>query len=138
MIRRPPRSTRTDTLFPYTTLFRSVIGHTGVSRSRYVGERRRTLGRSDRQRTNTAGTDMRCRRTQTVERHIDLPGNQAGQHRPGALVRNVSQFNAVLQSEQFARQVVSTADAGRTEVDLTRIGLGFFKELLDENGRAHD
>src|SRR3546814_15172633 len=26
MIRRPPRSTRTDTLFPYTTLFRSVIG----------------------------------------------------------------------------------------------------------------
>src|SRR3546814_13342524 len=27
MIRRPPRSTRTDTLFPYTTLFRSR-GHT--------------------------------------------------------------------------------------------------------------
>src|SRR3546814_10030115 len=26
MIRRPPRSTRTDTLFPYTTLFRSTIG----------------------------------------------------------------------------------------------------------------
>src|SRR3546814_18318084 len=26
MIRRPPRSTRTDTLFPYTTLFRSVGG----------------------------------------------------------------------------------------------------------------
>src|SRR3546814_7154867 len=25
MIRRPPRSTRTDTLFPYTTLFRSPI-----------------------------------------------------------------------------------------------------------------
>src|SRR3546814_14060069 len=26
MIRRPPRSTRTDTLFPYTTLFRSLVG----------------------------------------------------------------------------------------------------------------
>src|SRR3546814_8101815 len=26
MIRRPPRSTRTDTLFPYTTLFRSPSG----------------------------------------------------------------------------------------------------------------
>src|SRR3546814_1168937 len=25
MIRRPPRSTRTDTLFPYTTLFRSMM-----------------------------------------------------------------------------------------------------------------
>src|SRR3546814_9523942 len=28
MIRRPPRSTRTDTLFPYTTLFRSLDGYT--------------------------------------------------------------------------------------------------------------
>src|SRR3546814_10198927 len=27
MIRRPPRSTRTDTLFPYTTLFRSGFDH---------------------------------------------------------------------------------------------------------------
>src|SRR3546814_12297761 len=27
MIRRPPRSTRTDTLFPYTTLFRSMLQH---------------------------------------------------------------------------------------------------------------
>src|SRR3546814_2287533 len=27
MIRLPPRSTRTDTLFPYTTLFRSIVGH---------------------------------------------------------------------------------------------------------------
>src|SRR3546814_805651 len=29
MIRRPPRSTRTDTLFPYTTLFRSPLGIPG-------------------------------------------------------------------------------------------------------------
>src|SRR3546814_4930440 len=29
MIRRPPRSTRTDTLFPYTTLFRSPRVHPG-------------------------------------------------------------------------------------------------------------
>src|SRR3546814_4913361 len=28
MIRRPPRSTRTDTLFPYTTLFRSTMAKT--------------------------------------------------------------------------------------------------------------
>src|SRR3546814_13471116 len=27
MIRRPPGTTRTDTLFPYTTLFRSSLGH---------------------------------------------------------------------------------------------------------------
>src|SRR3546814_18116942 len=30
MIRRPPRSTRTDTLFPYTTLFRSDAGEADV------------------------------------------------------------------------------------------------------------
>src|SRR3546814_9890635 len=29
MIRRPPRSTRTDTLFPYTTLFRSILDQVG-------------------------------------------------------------------------------------------------------------
>src|SRR3546814_13628207 len=29
MIRRPPRSTRTDTLFPYTTLFRSILLNSG-------------------------------------------------------------------------------------------------------------
>src|SRR3546814_4945512 len=29
MVRRPPRSTRTDTLFPYTTLFRSAAGKLG-------------------------------------------------------------------------------------------------------------
>src|SRR3546814_19805730 len=36
MIRRPPRSTRTDTLFPYTTLFRSCCtrGRTGGGTSR--------------------------------------------------------------------------------------------------------
>src|SRR3546814_3445713 len=38
MIRRPPRSTRTDTLFPYTTLFRSVWRDTAKLR-RKRGER---------------------------------------------------------------------------------------------------
>src|SRR3546814_15266090 len=31
MIRRPPRSTRTDTLFPYTTLFRSLADLKGAT-----------------------------------------------------------------------------------------------------------
>src|SRR3546814_2792475 len=33
MIRRPPRSTRTDTLFPYTTLFRSVTNAGGSAQT---------------------------------------------------------------------------------------------------------
>src|SRR3546814_20824807 len=37
MIRRPPKSTRTDTLFPYTTLFRSV----GADAAHRSGDRRR-------------------------------------------------------------------------------------------------
>src|SRR3546814_13327280 len=40
MVRRPPRSTRTDTLFPYTTLFRSAYA---ASRP-YISARVRTLG----------------------------------------------------------------------------------------------
>src|SRR3546814_18531153 len=39
MIRRPPRSTRTDTLFPYTTLFRSSdVGFTAIIRD--ISDRR--------------------------------------------------------------------------------------------------
>src|SRR3546814_5740674 len=34
MIRRPPRSTRTDTLFPYTTLFRSGFCRIGIEPDR--------------------------------------------------------------------------------------------------------
>src|SRR3546814_13173969 len=36
MIRRPPRSTRTDTLFPYTTLFRSGVGLIKVTETQIV------------------------------------------------------------------------------------------------------
>src|SRR3546814_17410029 len=62
MIRRPPRSTRTDTLFPYTTLFRSAQAHR-VGADRRVADRLRpdrwlrhgrhgtdALRRQDRQR----------------------------------------------------------------------------------------
>src|SRR3546814_14283290 len=38
MIRRPPRSTRTDTLFPYTTLFRSTCGDGIPAFRRALGE----------------------------------------------------------------------------------------------------
>src|SRR3546814_8076042 len=57
MIRRPPRSTRTDTLFPYTTLFRSARcggsrhWHAAVQsrlyRSRHSATARRSPQRSD-------------------------------------------------------------------------------------------
>src|SRR3546814_1844923 len=39
MIRRPPRSTRTDTLFPYTTLFRSAQNASRSGSSRKIAAR---------------------------------------------------------------------------------------------------
>src|SRR3546814_10238587 len=36
MLRRPPRSTRTDTLFPYTTLFRSAVGGEALRHAQQV------------------------------------------------------------------------------------------------------
>src|SRR3546814_1429640 len=46
MIRRPPRSTRTDTLFPYTTLFRSAGAGVAPCRSP-SGENSMKPGRGD-------------------------------------------------------------------------------------------
>src|SRR3546814_8731828 len=43
MIRRPPRSTRTDTLFPYTTLFRSELQRDLPRRLRGSGARHQTV-----------------------------------------------------------------------------------------------
>src|SRR3546814_18416647 len=59
MIRRPPRSTRTYTLFPYTTLFRSGQIEQGiqVSRARQLGDFARTL-RSGAKARSAAGVDQ--------------------------------------------------------------------------------
>src|SRR3546814_10871536 len=54
MIRRPPRSTRTDTLFPYTTLFRSFFRAGNCDRE--------GLGMS--QVPNEPGHEVRCRRSE--------------------------------------------------------------------------
>src|SRR3546814_3068042 len=62
MIRRPPRSTRTDTLFPYTTLFRSLhevggeedrVG-TGCREHRLAAEQRRAGTRRQHRETSDA------------------------------------------------------------------------------------
>src|SRR3546814_6044961 len=69
MIRRPPRSTRTDTLFPYTTLFRSAAAAPGeigkrVGRGGRIAETRDQLAIGDRPDPGRAEEakprDMRC------------------------------------------------------------------------------
>src|SRR3546814_14725741 len=83
MIRRPPRSTRTDTLFPYTTLFRSLPR---LRREHPVLRIRRALHRpsggaeAGRPRRRPANPDLRaespgrrpCRQHPRRERHDGL------------------------------------------------------------------
>src|SRR3546814_1814701 len=59
MIRRPPRSTRTDTLFPYTTLFRSP--HDGIG------------GRSRAYRRTDGARGAQCR--PQAQRSLAAPGS---------------------------------------------------------------
>src|SRR3546814_10069855 len=59
MIRRPPRSTRTDTLFPYTTLFRSTFDgrprhHPGAGENRSDDRRRADFPRHARSEEHTS------------------------------------------------------------------------------------
>src|SRR3546814_3275826 len=89
MIRRPPRSTRTDTLFPYTTLFRSklVNGALGLDpslRNRMKTPTKRASGRSE-EHTSELQSLMRisyavfCLKKKNKnkkkhrETHIDIP-----------------------------------------------------------------
>src|SRR3546814_19986842 len=73
MIRRPPRSTRTDTLFPYTTLFRSLAAqhrrtvahlHAGDGAERDLLARRR----QDRQAREFADTVAQLARIADADR----------------------------------------------------------------------
>src|SRR3546814_5658558 len=75
MIRRPPRSTRTDTLLPYTTLFRSDAERGAAGRAGRVGE---VLG-PDR----VVGLEIACH-VREVDGHVDqvFPARAAGpEHR---------------------------------------------------------
>src|SRR3546814_4365479 len=68
MIRRPPRSTRTDTLFPYTTLFRSLMlgpagrammkGETPVLIAEPPVRRTQRASRADRAAANPVGAPL--------------------------------------------------------------------------------
>src|SRR3546814_15705837 len=66
MIRRPPRSTRTDTLFPYTTLFRSA-------RPRFEGEAGGFRGVTG---ANQSAALRRGRKEAVRPMHVKVAGKQ--------------------------------------------------------------
>src|SRR3546814_2075892 len=90
MIRRPPRSTRTDTLFPYTTLFRSGTARTraGVGVEQAVSAARK---RCAARRDHVLGGAHACRGRGDA-RHRARP------RRPPALCRRSEEHTSELQS----------------------------------------
>src|SRR3546814_18990251 len=77
MIRRPPRSTRTDTLFPYTTLFRSGELRVAFDSTQIVSElhtaRAGQLALASHRRVLTSGM-VQTRRT--FEEHLETSWGQ--------------------------------------------------------------
>src|SRR3546814_21157523 len=69
MIRRPPRSTRTDTLFPYTTLFRSPCGTKRMSQSWEMFIGRTAPGSARRNRRGCGCRECRGARARRSEEH---------------------------------------------------------------------
>src|SRR3546814_5754426 len=63
MIRRPPRSTRTDTLFPYTTLFRSIDANGIVS----VHAKDKGTGKEQQIKIQASGEEQRRSEEHTSE-----------------------------------------------------------------------
>src|SRR3546814_13696745 len=72
MIRAPPRSTRTDTLFPYTTLFRSCPGQVAEADA----TERQPWRRNDRRVDRAVDDDT------AVEHAFDLGGDAVSVARP--------------------------------------------------------
>src|SRR3546814_11144329 len=93
MMRRPPRSTRTDTLFPYTTLFRSaldaavLVGDAGI-----VAGRRHAV--MDAQGVVAAGQVLLCVPVQVTARGRQAVGAmlaRRGAQRPGGVLPALGQ-----------------------------------------------
>src|SRR3546814_14213993 len=121
MIRRPPRSTRTDTLFPYTTLFRSIAALLR-SRSFMLGalshDLRTYLTRMRLRLELIPDTTMRERAGQDVEGMQALIEDALDFAREGF----VGDASEPVDLAQLARQEADRRQAAGGVVRLTQIG----------------
>src|SRR3546814_13369127 len=94
MIRRPPRSTRTDTLFPYTTLFRSDDLDAGPVRrgGGHAREEVRQRGYRHPQRRQRGGNQGHGA-TERAEQSVEFPDAAAGEH---AEQRRIGRYGVAL------------------------------------------
>src|SRR3546814_17951840 len=141
MIRRPPRSTRTDTLFPYTTLFRSPWRRAGGRRLRRVrsgraGSARGTAaGRSAWGRLLGSGGFLVAEAAAVIGRRdaeglVEAPPQSLGRAEtaaPGDLAQRLARLFQC-RPRRFA------ADAGDI---LRRRGAEAFGEMAVKTGRTH-
>src|SRR3546814_5380574 len=90
MIRRPPRSTRTDTLCPYTTLFRSKSAGADVPQRRAWGPEH---GLQARRREHRLG---RSARQQDDERNAVLSPDSSGQRAISRSEEHTSELQSLM------------------------------------------
>src|SRR3546814_19379243 len=122
MTRRPPRSTRTDTLFPYTTLFRSEVQ--GDARRVDIAHEADRIGVDAAPRLVVAGArDVGDR---------DLEPLAVGQPVAGALAQVLGQIVHPVAAARFAA-VAAAADLDRKSVVSGKRGSG----SVDIGGRRY-
>src|SRR3546814_6393944 len=132
MIRRPPRSTRTDTLFPYTTLFRS---HHGIDRDRLAvfvaqGDLRLRVRAQSRQRRVLLLAHLGLLLDQAV-REMDRGGHVAArlvggvaEHQAlvaGALLFGLLAVDALVDVGGLLADQVEHAAGGAVDADVGRV-----------------
>src|SRR3546814_9842486 len=141
MIRRPPRSTRTDTLFPYTTLFRSAVhALVGLRRILVAGPQVRG-GRRRGVVVVVAGgrveADVAAGQARLHLQHFALGNVEVGGHR--AHFRGVQPAQALLALAQVEEQLAlrlgggDLDDAPVLEDVLVHLGA----DTVHRIGRAH-
>src|SRR3546814_2952636 len=126
MIRRPPRSTRTDTLFPYTTLFRSADAPSVASASEHRQLQQELLLREASEKRLRVALNQYKRSAADFEQFA-----YAASHDLQTPLNNVAGFARLLQ------QRYGEALDGDARLYVSQIGEGVQQTQQLEIGRAH-
>src|SRR3546814_19544139 len=129
MIRRPPRSTRTDTLFPYTTLFRSLVGilarHRGIEmvECAVVPDHRRLVRMGFVDAARRAAIDHRLGYLLEMK-GVAADRQQVARAAPRRVAVIIHHPTAVVAHAQGGGQETSVVRPGRADLQERRGGVG--------------
>src|SRR3546814_5028403 len=149
MIRRPTRSTRTDTLFPYTTLCRSsarrkpvvqALGHRAeIARAEEAAQLVEMVGAIDRRVQAEAGEADVANGRHRLRRVVEQAGGERERRRPAAAHRE--DIDAILEQEaaveelRLERQPVVAPQRARGSV--AAVAVLCIADLRQQIGSAH-